>query len=306
MTIKTIHRHDHHLGWDNSNAPALVVAPGERVQLELLDASRGLMQPDSDTATLAELKLEHANPLTGPVAIDGAEPGDTLVVHIEGFEISDWGWTAIIPGFGLLADDFKDAYVNISKYDETAVEFLPGVSLPTRPFAGTIGVAPAATGNHSAIPPLPTGGNMDICSLVAGTTLYLPVATKGALFSAGDGHAAQGDGELCGTAIETTLSIEARFNLQKQQRAPSPRFEIPATAQRDTGDSLVTTGIGNDLFRAAQDAARYMIDEIQKRHGLSSEQAYCLLSVAADLRIAEIVNQPNWTVCCELPLSVFK
>ena len=305
MTIKTIHRHQHHLGWDNANLPVLEVAPGDSVQLELLDASRGLMQSDSDVATLAELKLEHANPLTGPVCIDGAEPGDTLVVQIDGFELSTWGWTAIIPGFGLLTDDFPDALVHISNYDAEHVDFLPGIRLPTRPFAGTIGVTPAEPGNHSAIPPLPTGGNMDICSLVAGTTLYLPVAAEGALFSAGDGHAAQGNGELCGTAIETALGLEVRFDLIKNQNQITPRFEVPARAQPTVSDTIVTTGIGPDLYVAAQDSARRMIDQVVARCGIAPAEAYCLLSVAANLNIAEIVNVPNWTVCCELPLNIF-
>ena len=116
--MKTIHRHDHHLGWDNSNAPVISLAPGERVQLDLLDASRGLMHPDADVATLAELQLEHANPLTGPVYVEGASAGDTLVVNIHDYTLSEWGWTAIIPGFGLLADDFTEALVHISQYDK--------------------------------------------------------------------------------------------------------------------------------------------------------------------------------------------
>lgn len=305
MSSHTIHRHQHHLGWDNALAPVLTVAPGERVELELLDASRGLFTADATAATLGELQLEHANPLTGPIRIDGAEPGDTLVVTIHDYALSDWGWTAIIPGFGLLAEDFTAPLMHISGYDAEAVEFLPGLRLPTRPFAGTIGVAPAAPGNHSAIPPLATGGNMDVRSLVAGSTLYLPVEVAGALFSAGDGHAAQGDGELCGTAIETTLAIEVSFDLVKDERSPFPRFIAPASAYPVNGRRLVTTGIGPDLFRAAQDAARYLIDRLTADHGLSAEMAYCLLSVAANLRIAEIVNQPQWTVACEIPLELF-
>ncbi|MEQ8662173.1 MAG: acetamidase/formamidase family protein [Gammaproteobacteria bacterium] len=305
MSITTIHRHQHHLGWDNSNAPCLTVAPGERLALELMDASRGLMTQHATAATIAELDVANANPLTGPVAIDGAEPGDTLVVHIHDYALSDWGWTAIIPGFGLLADDFPDAMLHLSRYDARAVEFAPGIRLPTRPFAGTIGVAPAAPGHHSAIPPLACGGNMDVRSLVAGTTLYLPVQVPGALFSVGDGHAAQGDGELCGTAIETTLGIEVSFDVIKGETIPYPRFRAPAQAWPASGERLVTTGIGPDLYRAAQDAARYLIDRLGREQGMAPELAYCLLSVAANLRIAELVNQPQWTVACEIPLDIF-
>lgn len=304
--MHTIHRHQHHLGWDNSNQPVVTVAPGERLALELLDASRGLFTPASTAATLGELELGNANPLTGPVYVDGAEPGDTLAVTIHDYAISDWGWTAIIPGFGLLADDFPEPLMHISSYDYNTVEFLPGVQLPTRPFAGTIGVAPSVNGNHSAIPPLPCGGNMDVRSLVAGTTLYLPVRVPGALFSAGDGHAAQGDGELCGTAIETTLGVEISFELVKAEHSPFPRFRAPAAAWPASGERLVTTGIGPDLFTAAQEAARYLIDRLVAEHHMNPELAYCLLSVAANLRIAEIVNQPNWTVACEIPLDIFE
>lgn len=305
MSLRTIHRHQHHLGWDNGNAPLLRVAPGERIALELMDASRGLMTPAATAATVGELDIGNANPLTGPVHIEGAQPGDTLVVHIHDYAITPWGWTAIIPGFGLLADDFTAPFMHISTYDDRYVEFLPGVRLPTRPFAGTIGLAPAAPGNHSAIPPLACGGNMDVRSLVAGATLYLPVEVAGALFSAGDGHAAQGDGELCGTAIETTLGIELSFDLIKGERAPFPRFEAPATAWPAHGARLVTTGIGPDLFAAARDSARYLIDCLCREHGLNPEQAYCLLSVAANLRLAEVVNAPQWTVACEIPLDIF-
>jgi acetamidase/formamidase len=301
--IKTIHRHEHHLGWDNSTPPLQTVAPGERVELELMDASRGFFTPTSTASTLAELELSNANPLTGPIYIDGAEPGDTLVVHIHDYASSHWGWTAIIPGFGLLVDDFTEGLMHLSDYDQYFVDFAPGVRLPTLPFAGTMGVAPAALGNHSAIPPQRTGGNMDVKSLVAGTTLYLPVEVPGALFSAGDGHAAQGDGELCGTAIETELSIEVSFSLNKAEASPSPRFLTSGAVDR--GPCLATTGIGPDLMIAAQDAARYLIDRLVIERGLTPELAYCLLSVAADLRIAAIVNMPNWTVVCEIPSSVF-
>lgn len=305
MSLRTIHRHQHHLGWDNAHVPLLHVAPGERIALELMDASRGLMTPAATAATLSELELGNANPLTGPVHVDGAMPGDTLVVHIHDYALARWGWTALIPGFGLLAHDFGAPFMHISNYDASLIEFLPGVRLPTRPFAGTIGVAPAAPGNHSAIPPLACGGNMDVRSLVAGATLYLPVEVAGGLFSAGDGHAAQGDGEVCGTAVETTLGIEVSFDLIKGEHAPYPRFVAPATAWPASGPRLVTTGIGPDLFVAAQDAVRYLIDCLCREQGLAPELAYCLASVAANLRIAEVVNMPQWTVACEIPLEIF-
>ncbi|NJN46623.1 MAG: acetamidase/formamidase family protein [Candidatus Competibacteraceae bacterium] len=288
------------MGWDHSYPPALTVAPGEKLELELLDASGNRIQPTDNHAAVLNLAPENANPLTGPIYVEDAEAGDTLVIDILDFGLSDWGWTALIPEFGLLQADFPDPFLHLSSYDETVVRFTDNVRLPTRPFAGTIGVAPAQPGCHSAIPPSNCGGNMDIKNLVRGTQLLLPVEVPGALLSVGDGHAAQGDGEVCGTAIETRLSIQIRVSVIKtvQQTIPQPMAFIPSGgyAEVSGGRSLMTTGIGSDLFTAAQDAVRFMIDLLGRRYGLEPELAYCLCGVAGDLRISQLVNVPNWTV----------
>ncbi len=150
------------------------------------------------------------NPVTGPVFVDGAEPGDALKVTIGDFGPSGFGWTAIIPGFGLLADQFTEPRLHLWSYDPTGREpmlFGRYARVPLKPFAGTVGVAPAEPGHHSVIPPRPVGGNMDVRDLTAGAVLYLPVEVPGALFSIGDTHAAQGDGEVCGTAIESAMEV---------------------------------------------------------------------------------------------------
>ncbi len=193
---RTIHSEHHHFGWDNANAPVLRLAPGDTVEFETVDASGGQLSPASTVADVAKLDFGKVNPVTGPVHIDGAEPGDVLKVTIESFVPSGWGWTALIPGFGLLTDQFPDPALNIWKYDAVGLApavYGPGGRVPLKPFCGTIGLAPAEAGTHSIVPPRRVGGNMDIRDLAAGTELYLPVEVAGALFSVGDTHAAQGD-----------------------------------------------------------------------------------------------------------------
>ena len=301
--IKTIHSHHHHLGWNAANTPALTVAPGDSVELELMDASGNRIKRSDDACVIASLAAENANPLTGPVYVDGAEPGDTLVVEIEEFSHSDWGWTAIIPGFGLLDQEFTEPLLHISEYDDRQIRFTGDITLPTRPFAGTIGVSPDTRETLSAIPPHHHGGNMDFCGFVAGTTMYFPVAVEGALFSVGYGHAAQGDGEVCGTAIETCLGIRVKLSLLKNRSLPTPAARIPGMP--DTGEALVTTGIGPDLMAAARDAVKYMIDQLGHEYGMPPELAYCLVSCTGNLHIAEVVNAPHWTVVCVLPEACF-
>jgi len=309
MPIKTLHSHRHHLGWDHSNPPALTAAPGDKLELELLDASGNRIQPTDKHAAVLNLAPENANPLTGPIYVEGAEAGDALVIDILDFGLSHWGWTALIPEFGLLQADFPDPFLHLSNYDETAIRFTDNVRLPTRPFAGTIGVAPAKPGCHSAIPPTHCGGNMDIKNLVRGSQLLLPVEVPGALLSVGDGHAAQGDGEVCGTAIETRLTIQIRVSVIKasHQQIPQPMAFIPTSgyAEVSAGRSLMTTGIGPDLFMAAQDAVRFMVDQLCVRYGLEPEIAYCLCGVAGDLRISQLVNVPNWTAVFSISEGVF-
>jgi len=251
------------------------------------------------------------NPIAGPVYMDGAMPGDALKVTLLGFAPSGWAWTAIVPGFGLLAEDFPEAALNIWSYDKsfaTPALYGPGARVPLKPFCGTIGLAPAAPGPHSTIPPHSAGGNMDIRDLTVGVDLYLPVQVKGALFSLGDTHAAQGDGEVCGTAIESPMSVTAKFDLIKDAHLRFPRFVThgPVTRHVDGKGYDVTTGIGPDLMEATKNAVRGMIELLGKQQGLSAENAYMLCSVCAELRISEVVDRPNWVVACYLPRVVFE
>ena len=227
------------------------------------------------------------------------------------FTPSGWGWTANIPGFGLLADQFKEPALHIWTYDTQRMApaaYGPGGRVPLKPFCGTIGLAPAEAGTHSIVPPRRVGGNMDIRDMSAGTELYLPVEVAGGLFSVGDTHAAQGDGEVCGTAIESQMNVAAKFELVKKANLDFPRYRIrgPISSHRDAKGYDVTTGIGPDLMQGARDAVSGMIRLLSKRHGLAAVDAYLLCSVAGDLRISEIVDMPNWVVSFYFPRIVFE
>ncbi len=295
--------------WDNAAAPVLEIESGETVQLECADASGGQLSAQSTTEDVASLDLSRVNPVTGPVYVKGAAPGDVLQIEILELTPKDWGWTAIIPGFGLLADEFPEPWLNISRVDPVTatVQFTDGVTLPFEPFPGTIGLAPQEPGQHSVVPPSKWGGNMDIKHLRPGTTLYLPVAAPGALFSVGDTHAAMGDAEVCGTAVETAMDIAVRLSVRKDMSARYPQFSIPAGRLAATEQSAyhVCTGIGPDLMEASREAVRALVDHVVERYGRSRQEAYAIASVAADLRIHEIVDVPNWVVGAFLPEAIF-
>jgi acetamidase/formamidase len=182
-------------------------------------------------------------------------------------------------------------------------EFLPGVRVPIVPFCGEVGVAPE-TGPKSTIPPDVHGGNMDTRHLTAGSTLFLPVFHDGARLSMGDGHAAQGDGEVCGTAIETPMRAVVRLTVRDDIHVTAPEF-LTADVSTPVGRRYATDGVGPDLNGAARDAVRRMIDWLGREHGISAVDAYLLTSVAIDLRISEIVDMPNVIVTAHCPLSMF-
>jgi acetamidase/formamidase len=307
----TIHGSRHHFGWDNSLVPAERVPPGSTIEFQCIDASSGQLGVESTVADVGRLDFGKVNPVTGPVFVDGAEPGDALKVTIESFKPSGFGWTANIPGFGLLADSFKAPALNLWKYDASSMEpalYSKNARVPLKPFAGTIGNAPGEAGHHSVVPPRRVGGNLDIRDLAAGTTLYLPVEVSGALFSVGDTHAAQGDGEVCGTAIESPMDVVLTLDVVKNAGLKTPRFTTagPVSRHLDAKGYEVTTGIGPDLMESAKGAVSQMIDLIAGRYGMSAVEAYMLCSVCGDLRISEIVDMPNWVVSFYFPRVVFE
>jgi acetamidase/formamidase len=262
-------------------------------------------------AAIRALDFSRVDQVNGPIYVEGAAPGDTLQIEFLELQPADWGWTALIPGFGLLADEFADPALHVWRLEGDAdtgrAEFAPGIRIPLDPFCGEIGLAPAAPGPHSTIPPYRHGGNMDTRHLTRGVTLYLPVEVEGALFSVGDGHAAQGDGEVCGTAIETPMRAAIRLTVRKDLTVHAPQFQTagPLARRTNTGPYYATDGIGPDLMTASRDAVRAMIEHLSRTYGFSPAQAYMLCSVAVDLKLCEVVDAPNWVVGAFLPLSIF-
>lgn len=308
--VKTIHSVHNHFGWDRSIEPVMRVAPGQMLEFQCLDSSNGYFTPQSVVGDVATMSFDQINPVTGPIFVEGAEPGDILKITIDSFKPSGFGWTANIPGFGLLADQFKEPALALWQYDKDALApaaFGQFAKVPLKPFAGTIGVAPAEAGLHSVVPPRRVGGNLDIRDLAAGTTLYLPVEVAGALLSIGDTHAAQGDGEVGGTAIESAMDVTVKVDLIKDTPLAFPRFSTPGPVTRhlDSAGYEAFTGVGPDLMEAARQAVSGAIDWLCREHHMPAEQAYMLCSVCGDLRISEIVDLPNWVVSFYVPKVVF-
>jgi len=302
-----IRRDQFHLAWDRSIEPIVTVASGSVVEIDALDASCGQITAASTVADIATLDFSRVDQVNGPIAVEGAEPGDTLEIELLDFQPAEWGWTASIPGFGLLADDFPEPALRITRLTAHSAEFLPGVRIPLAPFCGEVGVAPPTEGAHSTIPPDLYGGNMDTRHLTAGTKLYLPVFAPGGRLSLGDGHAAQGDGEVCGTAIETPMVVRLRVSVRKDLHLTGPEFQTagPLASGTNIGPYYATDGVGPDLMTAARDAVRRMIEYLGREHGLAPIDAYMLCSVACDLKISEVVDAPNWIVTAYCPLSIF-
>jgi formamidase len=319
------------------------VRPGEEITLEAEDGLSGQLTRDSTHADVATLDLRLAHPLTGPIFVEGAEPGDVLAIDLVAYESADFGANPLVPGFGFLADVFTEPYLVRWDIDGGVARSpeLPGVTVPGDPFAGVIGVAPSAelleelrsrergiaerggpvapeapeaavppeaSDGLRTIPPREIGGNLDVRGLVAGSRLYLPVHVPGALFSIGDLHFAQGDGEVCGTAIEIAGAATVRFAVEK---APARRYRYPAyeTPPRPGRRSFATMGIPvddpMDLTVAARAALLEMIDHLEAAYGFERPAAYALCSVAADLRISEVVDVPYPVVSAVLPLDIF-
>jgi len=299
-----------HRAWDNSLPPRLVIDPGDTVIFDTRDAADGYYSPSSTHDDVMGRGPFRGHPLTGPVGVRGARRGDVLTVEILDVKpAAAFGWTAIRPGRGLLPEaEFSKPHLTIwDLTDGTHARMGRGIAVPVAPFPGVMGVALDEPGAHSTMPPRKNGGNMDIKHLTAGTTLFLPVWMDGALFSVGDAHATQGDGEVCVTAVEMMGTVTLRFGLAPGRELKEPQFRTsgPIVSAADRGPCFVTTAHGPDLFASAQQAIRYMIDHLATERGLSREESYILCSVAVDLKISEIVDAPNWIVSAFLPESIF-
>ncbi len=317
---------EYHGDWLGTRPPRLTIESGDTVVIETRDASNGKVRdrtsPENYQAIPAEVRAmvdagaerykdeikTRGHALTGPIAIEGAEVGDVLQIEIIEVKPGDWGWTGISPGFGLLAEDFPETYVQFWDLRSGNHSMLGDkIRVPLEPHLGVMGVTPNTKEPLPTIPPRCVGGNVDIKQLVAGSTLYVPIEVPGALFSTGDAHGAMGDGEVCGCGIEMESVSTLKFTLRKDLSLSGPRFEMSGalTGNWNNAGYIGTTGIGPDLFKASQDAIRDMIGILTSEHDLTREEAYCLCSVAVDLKISEIVDAPNWLVSAFLPKGIF-
>jgi len=348
-----------HNRWHPDIPPVIRCEPGDEVVMETRDALDGQAGPGVTADALAAPNLDVVHPLTGPVYVEGAEPGDLLAVEILGIEPDSYGFTVQIPGFGFLRDEFPEPFKvdwDIADGWATSAD-LPGVRIPGSPFMGTIGLPPgrellaATIAREQAllergglvlppspasavpadpgiaaealrtIPPREQAGNVDIKQLGRGATLLIPVGTPGGLFSAGDAHFAQGDGETCGTAIEMAATLRVRFGLRKGEAAAGnihdlrftrqdyylpPEFAAPRRFFATTGISVTRDGVNHseDVTLAARNALLNMIDHLTER-GWTRQQAYAICSVAVDLKISQVVDAPNMLVSAFLPEDIF-
>jgi len=306
----TTHRLDStqvHYEWNNAIAPRLGIEPGDTVVFSTRDAADGFY---SRTSTHEDVmrRVFKGHPLTGPVRVNGARPGDVLVVEILDMKAAaPFGWTQIRPGRGLLPEtDFAKPFLQLwDVTDGKAARMDTRVAVPLHPFPGVMGVALDEAGGHSTMPPRKNGGNMDVKQLCVGSTLFLPVWVDGALFSVGDGHGAQGDGEVCITAVEMAAEVTLRFDLRKSGHLTDPQFRTRGALHASEGAHHATMAMGPDLFASSQQAVRYMIEHIVRERGFTREEAYVICSVAVDLKISEIVDAPNWIVSAFLPEAIF-
>lgn len=333
-----------HNRWHPAVAPTRTVCSGEHIELELRDGLAGQVSRSTSVDAMAAFDMERCHPLTGPIAIAEAEPGDVVDVEILSLKPGEYGATVVLPGFGLLGDRVsRPLIVHWDLHRDCARSpQIPGVTVRSRPFLGIVGVAPSAASMAAfaareravatphppdarsaeppsaadglrTVPPRETGGNLDVRHAVAGSVVSLRVDCPGALVSVGDPHFAQGDGEVCGSAIETTARAELRLTVRRPAFRPRfPTIRAPEPCQ--TRAMLYTTGISSgvdgaggdrDLATAARAALEDMHDYLMAEHGLDAEQAYALMSVAVDLQVSQAVNGPNALVSAALPLEVF-
>ena len=286
-----------HSVWDRSIDPRLQVEPGDEVLFECQDASGGQVRPGTTLAEFGSIDRSRIHALTGPIWITGAEPGDVLQVDVLATQHRGWGWSSIIPGLGFLKDRFSTPYLFHWQLDGNETRSLAPAVVPVRPFLGVMGVSRNEEGKFRTRPPGNFGGNLDIRELCAGSKLFLPVFCHGALFSCGDGHAAQGDGEVCINGIECPLDVTLRFNLHKQRPLASPLVESCESVAPDArSDSWIVVESGEDVISAARNAANRMVDLLVRLWGISEIHAYILCSVALKLRLSQVVNEPIYTV----------
>jgi acetamidase/formamidase len=299
-----------HSVWDRSLPPRLHIESGDEVHFACLDASGAQVHPGMTVGEFLSIDRTRIHALTGPVYVEGAEPGDVLEIEVLATRHSGWGWSSVVEGLGFLKDRFRAPCLFHWNLEGELTRSLEPAVVPLRPFLGVMGVARAEDGAFRTRPPGPFGGNLDVRELCAGAKLYLPVFNRGALFSCGDGHAAQGDGEVCINGIECPLDATLRFRLHKQQPLRDPVFQGPLleaserAAPDSSADAWVVLETGTDLAQTARAATGRMIDLLVSRWGFSEVHAYILCSVAMRLRLSQVVNEPVHTVSAAIARQI--
>ena len=294
-----------HSVWNRALPPRLHIQPGDTVHLECVDSSGSQVHPKMTLSEYLRIDRTRIHALTGPIYVDRAEPGDVLQVDVLKVTHKGWGWTSVISGLGFLKERFDEPFLFHWKLEGTVSRSLAPAVVPLRPFCGVMGVARAEDGEFRTRPPGPFGGNMDVRQLGTGATLYLPVFNPGALFSAGDAHAAQGDGEVCINGIECPADVSLRFRLHKQQRLTAPVVESGVYRGNETGgDAWLVVESADNAVDAARAATSRMIDLLVDRWDFTPIHAYVLCSVAMNLHMSQVVNEPMFTVSAEIPKSL--
>jgi acetamidase/formamidase len=296
-----------HSRWNRALPPRLNIAPGDTVHLECVDSSGAQVHPSMTLPEFLAIDRGRIHALTGPIFVEGADLGDVLQIDVLEVAHKDWGWSSVISGLGFLKERFAEPYLFHWQLDGEVSRSLAPAVVPLRPFCGVMGVAPAEAGEFRTRPPGPFGGNMDVRELCKGATLYLPVLNPGGLFSAGDAHAAQGDGEVCINGIECPADVTLRFHLRKNQPLAGPMIETAAPRihdpEADEGSWIVVES-ATDAAAAARAATSRMIDLLAELWGFSEVHAYLLCSVAMNLRLSQVVNEPMFTVSAAVPKLV--
>jgi len=298
-----------HCDWDNDRDPVLTIESGDVVTFQCVDVTDGRLGPSSTAADAVAAMYEfRGHPLKEPIRVEGATPGDVLEVTLLDLQHEGIGFTFQLgDGGGILPEsEMPGPSLHVWELTGTVGHIVDGIEVLLDPFPGTIGVAPAADGTHDTLPPRTVGGNVDIKHLGAGTTLSLSVEVDGALFSVGNCHAAQGDGEVGFTGIEAAMSVTAQFGVRSDVAISRPRFETtgPFTASGRDEPTYGTVGTADTVLQAAKGAIREMLAHLISDRGLTRMEAYALCSVVFDLKINEVVNGTH-CVSAYLPESIF-
>jgi acetamidase/formamidase len=293
-----------HSRWNRASPPRLTIAPGDTVHFECVDSTGAQVHRKTTLAEYLAIDRGRIHALTGPVFVMGAEPSDVLQIDVLDIQHKGWGWTSVVPGLGFLKKRFSDPFLFIWELERDVSRSMAPAIVPLRPFCGVMGVAPAEDGEFRTRPPGIFGGNMDVRELCKGASLYLPVLNSGALFSVGDAHAAQGDGEVCINGIECPVDVSLRFQLHKRRPLSGPIVDSAPYERQDVETAWMVVESGADAAAAARAATSRMIDLLAARWGLRDVHAYLLCSVALQLKFSQVVNEPMFTVSAAMPKSI--